>query len=110
MSAQTKTLRSNNSFRWMSADPAAKLGEHIATFYWSGVLTSDNELFISYWRNAPTAARAHTVEFLGRSAHEATALTADVASSAGIGTRSAEVARSERIRMLCPASTARVAS
>lgn len=65
-------------FRWMSADPAAKLGEHIATFYWSGVLTSDNELFTTYWRNATTAARTHTVEFLGKSAHEATALSADV--------------------------------
>ncbi len=65
-------------FRWMSVHPAAKLGEHIATFYWRSVITLDDELFTTYWQNATAAARAHTVEFLGRSAHEATALTADV--------------------------------
>jgi hypothetical protein len=65
-------------FRWMNGHPAAKLGEHIATFYWRGVITLDDELFTTYWRNATAAARTHTVEFLGRSAHEAPALGADV--------------------------------
>jgi hypothetical protein len=65
-------------FNWMNADPAAKLGEHIATFYWRGIITLDDNLLTTYWRNATVAARGHTVEFLGRSAHEATALTGDV--------------------------------
>ena len=65
-------------FDWMNAGPAAKLGEHLATFYWRGVITLDDELLTTYWRNATAAARAHTLEFLGRSAHKATALTADV--------------------------------
>jgi hypothetical protein len=65
-------------FDWMNADPAAKLGEHIATFYWRGVITLDDELLTTYWRNATSAARTQTVEFLGRSAHKATALSDDV--------------------------------
>jgi hypothetical protein len=65
-------------FQWMNAHPAHKLGEHIATFYWRGVIALDDELFTTYWRNAAAAARANTVEFLGRSAHEASALTAGV--------------------------------
>jgi hypothetical protein len=65
-------------FQWMSALPAAKLGEHIATFYWRSVLALDDEIFITYWRNATAPARAHTIQFLGRSAHEATAITPDV--------------------------------
>jgi len=63
---------------WMNADPAAKLGEHVATFYWRGIITLDDELLTTYWRHATVAARAHTVEVLGRSAREATALTDDV--------------------------------
>jgi hypothetical protein len=65
-------------FDWMNAGPAAKLGEHLATFYWRGVITLDDELLTTYWRNATSAARAHTVDFLGRSAHQATTLTGDV--------------------------------
>jgi hypothetical protein len=65
-------------FDWMNAGPAAKLGEHLTTFYWRGVITLDDELLTTYWRNATSAARAHTVDFLGRSVHEATALTDDV--------------------------------
>jgi hypothetical protein len=65
-------------FDWMNADPAAKLGEHIATFYWRGVITLDDELLTTYWRNATVAARTQTVDFLGRSAHEASTLTGDV--------------------------------
>jgi hypothetical protein len=65
-------------FDWMNADPAAKHGEHIATFYWRGIITLDDELLTTYWPNATIAARAHTVEFLGRSAREATALIDDV--------------------------------
>jgi hypothetical protein len=64
--------------RWMNGHPAAKLGEHIATFYWRGVITLDDELLVTYWPNTTAAARADTIEFLGRSAHEATALTTDV--------------------------------
>jgi hypothetical protein len=65
-------------FDWMNAGPAAKLGEHLATFYWRGVITLDDELLTTYWRNATVAARVHTVDFLGRSAHKVTALTGDV--------------------------------
>jgi hypothetical protein len=65
-------------FDWMNADPAAKLGEHLAAFYWRGVITLDDELLTTYWWNATVAARTHTVEILGRSAHKATALTDDV--------------------------------
>jgi hypothetical protein len=65
-------------FDWMNAGPAAKLGEHLATFYWRGVITLDDDLLTTYWRNATVTARAHTIDFLGRSAHEAAALTGDV--------------------------------
>jgi hypothetical protein len=65
-------------FDWMNAGPAAKLGEHLATFYWRGVITLDDELLATYWRNATVTARAHTIEFLGRSAHKAATLTRDV--------------------------------
>jgi hypothetical protein len=65
-------------FDWMNTDPAAKLGEHLATFYWRGVITLDDELLPTYWRNASVAARAHMVEFLGRSAREGASLTGDV--------------------------------
>jgi hypothetical protein len=65
-------------FDWMNAGPAAKLGEHLATFYWRGVITLDDELLTTYWRNATVTARAHTIDFLGRSAHKAAALIGDV--------------------------------
>jgi hypothetical protein len=65
-------------FDWMNADPAAKLGEHLAAFYWRSVITLDDELLTTYWRNASVAARADTVEILGRSAHKATELSGDV--------------------------------
>jgi hypothetical protein len=65
-------------FRWMHAHPAHKLGEHIAAFYWRGVIMLDDELLTTYWRNATTAARADVLEFLGRAAHESPELTADV--------------------------------
>lgn len=59
-----------HGFRWMS-DPTEKLGEHIATFLWRGVVTLDDELFTVFWSNAPATARGHMVDFLGKSAREA---------------------------------------
>jgi len=58
-----------HGFRWM-ADPAKKLGEHLATFYWRGVVGFDGDLFSSYWELASLEARAHVIDFFGRSARQ----------------------------------------
>jgi hypothetical protein len=58
-----------HGFRWDNS-PSEKLGEHIATFLWRGVLTLESELFVAFWSNAPASIRANTIEFLGRSARE----------------------------------------
>lgn len=58
-----------HNFRW-SDTPAERLGEHVATFLWRGIISLDNELFTVFWSNAPAAARGHMVEFLGRSARD----------------------------------------
>ncbi len=57
-------------FRWMNGDPREALGEHIATFYWRGVVDLNDQLFVTYWSHAGPATRGHFLEFLGRSAHE----------------------------------------
>ena len=59
----------SHGFRWM-ADPAEKLGEHLATFYWRGVVGFDGDLFNSYWELASPKARAHVIDFLGRSTRQ----------------------------------------
>jgi hypothetical protein len=58
-----------HGFRWM-ADPAEKLGEHLATYYWRGVVGFEDDLFSSYWKRAAPEKRAHVIDFLGRSAHQ----------------------------------------
>ncbi len=60
-----------SGFRWMNGDLASRLGEHIATFLWRDIVTLDDDLLITFWSNAPTSARAHTIAFVGRSAREA---------------------------------------
>jgi hypothetical protein len=55
-----------HGFRWDTA-PQERLGEHIATFYWRGVISLDDPLLLTYWRNASTEARQHVIDFLGRS-------------------------------------------
>jgi hypothetical protein len=59
-----------HGFRW-GESPAAKLGEHIATFLWRGVLSVDDDLFTVFWSNATAIARGHMVDFVGRSTREA---------------------------------------
>ncbi len=54
----------------MNGDPAEKLGEHIATFLWRGIVSLEDELFTVFWSNAPATTRGHMVEFFGRSARE----------------------------------------
>jgi len=58
-----------HGFRWDTA-PQSRLGEHIATFYWRGTISLEDPLLLTYWRYAPTEARGHVIDFLGRSAKE----------------------------------------
>jgi hypothetical protein len=55
-----------HGFRWDTA-PQARLGEHIATFYWRGTIGLDDPLLLTYWRNASSETRQHVIDFLGRS-------------------------------------------
>jgi hypothetical protein len=59
-----------HGFRWMNGDPAEKLGEHLATFFWRGLVAPEDELFSKFWSRASPSTRGHVVEFLGRSATE----------------------------------------
>lgn len=59
-----------HGFKWINGNPAEKLGEHLATFYWRGVIGLDDELFTLFWSNSSANALGHVVEFLGRSARE----------------------------------------
>jgi hypothetical protein len=68
----------SHGFEWINGDPQEKLGEHIATFYWRGVIELTDELFTKYWTHAAPAVRAHFIEFLGRSARDFEALDDDV--------------------------------
>jgi len=54
-----------NSF----ADPDRRLGEHLAAYYWRGILNtqSKRELLDGYLLQAPPPARAHLIQFVGRS-------------------------------------------
>jgi hypothetical protein len=66
-----------HGFRWDTA-PQEKLGEHLATFYWRGTISLEDPLLQTYWRNAPTEARRHVIDFLGRSVKDLPELEADV--------------------------------
>ena len=67
-----------HGFRWMNGDPRSKLGEHLAVFYWRGVMSLDDRIFVSYWVNASRDVRAHLLEFVGRSARELEKLTPEL--------------------------------
>jgi hypothetical protein len=60
-----------HGFRWMSADPAESLGDHVAAFFWRGAIDLDDALVTTYWKNAAPEAREHVIESLGRWAREA---------------------------------------
>jgi hypothetical protein len=55
-----------HGFRWDTA-PQARLGEHLASFYWSGTIGLDDPLLGTFWREATSEIRRHVVDFLGRS-------------------------------------------
>jgi hypothetical protein len=69
--------RPGHGFRW-DTDPRAKLGEHLATFYWRGTISLEDPLLRTYWQHAPTEARRHVIDFLGRSVNELPELERDV--------------------------------
>jgi len=60
----------SHGFRWMNRDPASALGEHLAGFYWRGVIGLDDAVFTNYWANVAAEARGNVVETLGRWARE----------------------------------------
>jgi len=64
-------LGSIPSERWLPADPDRRLAEHLATFYWWGVLNlSDPEgLLQRFYARASDTLRAHALGFLGRNLH-----------------------------------------
>ena len=66
-----------HDFRW-DTPPEAKLGEHLATFYWRGTISLDDPLLQTYWRRTTTEARRHVVDFLGRSVKDFSELDTDV--------------------------------
>jgi hypothetical protein len=68
---------SRHGFRW-DETPTAKLGEHLATFYWRGTIELDDLLLQTYWEHAPSEARRHVIDFLGRSVRELPELEGDV--------------------------------
>ena len=55
-----------HGFRWINSNPVHSLGDHIAAFYWRRVISVEDELLATYWANAPTEARQHVIEQLGR--------------------------------------------
>src|ERR1700693_4133849 len=50
-------------------DPAGKLAEHLITLYWRGRVTWDSHggILQEFFDRAPQKARAHALEFVGRS-------------------------------------------
>jgi hypothetical protein len=68
---------SGHGFRW-DTTPQAKLGEHLATFYWRGTIELDDRLLQVFWRRAPSEARRHVIDFLGRSVRDFPELERDV--------------------------------
>lgn len=60
------TGQPGHGFRWDTA-PQARLGEHLATFYWRGTIGLGDPLLLTYWRQADTGTRRHVIDFLGRS-------------------------------------------
>lgn len=51
--------------RWLG-DPDKRLAEHLMVFYWRGRMALGDPLFVSFWRNATDALRAHAIGFIGR--------------------------------------------
>lgn len=66
-----------HGFRW-DVEPYAKLGEHLATFYWHGTIELDDPILQTFWANASPDVRRHTIEFVGRSATELDGASEDV--------------------------------
>jgi hypothetical protein len=64
-------LSSIPSERWLPADPDRRLAEHLATFYWWGVLDvgDPQDLLQRFYSHASDALRAHALGFLGRNLH-----------------------------------------
>jgi hypothetical protein len=58
-----------HGFRWGTA-PSSKLGEHLATYFWRGTLSLNEQLFQTFWRLASPEARRSVIDFLGRSARD----------------------------------------
>lgn len=67
-----------HGFRWMNGIPSEKLGEHVAAFFWRGLLNIDDPLISVYWNNASADARGHMIEFFGRSLREAEQLDPEI--------------------------------
>jgi hypothetical protein len=61
-------------WRWIGGGgtPDERLGSHLLTYYWRGVLTLTDEdaLLQRYFDSAPPEARRHAIEFVGRSLRE----------------------------------------
>jgi hypothetical protein len=58
--------------RWLPADPDRRLVEHLATFYWWGVLNLSDPggLLQRFYNCASDTLRAHALSFLGRNLHQ----------------------------------------
>ena len=69
------TASDADRFRWMHGDPRTRLGEHLATFYLRGVISEQDELLSTYWRNAPDVAKEGVIEFIGSWLREAQELS-----------------------------------
>jgi hypothetical protein len=67
-----------HGFSWMNADPRARLGEHLASFYWRGVISLEDAVLTTYWRSAPTDVRREVIDFLGHSVRELPNVETDV--------------------------------
>lgn len=64
----------------LPADPDQRLAEHLATFYWWGVLelSVSGGLLPTFYNRAPDTLRAHALGFLGRNLHRiSSAIPAD---------------------------------
>lgn len=66
-----------HGFRWDLA-PKASLGDHLASFFWRGHISLDDDIFVTFWTQAPSDIRRHVVDFLGRSVDEFPQLEDDV--------------------------------
>jgi len=50
-----------------SHDTDQYLAQHLMTFYWRGKLEFDGDVLTNFWQKANVGARAHAIEFIGRS-------------------------------------------